>query len=312
YRRKAALNPVDLIRPLPPRQGAEHQADGQDVLGVAVEMLPATGRRADRPRGCGRFAQGGSQLLQGSVPESGSPLRDGRLRDGSGLRPELEEFRLGIQKAREAIDNSIGNPRDYKLHSPGSWVGGVLEKAPATAGTSGIGGMMGGKPGAAAAMDRRTTGAGAAGRGAGTSGYGDRGARLASSTAKGGGAVGTGGGFGGLSGVSGPGGIGAPAVSAGAPAGPAAPEKSVKQLLGELYADKEYLQKLYDDRDLANNSKIYELVTEGLRYLDTRTEFWRQQKPMYARKKEHSRILAKASHAKQRREALRAQKKEHA
>ena len=25
------------------------------------------------------------------------------------LRPELDEFRLGIQKAREAIDNSIGS-----------------------------------------------------------------------------------------------------------------------------------------------------------------------------------------------------------
>jgi hypothetical protein len=28
---------------------------------------------------------------------------------GHALRPELEEFRLGIQKAREAIDNSIGS-----------------------------------------------------------------------------------------------------------------------------------------------------------------------------------------------------------
>jgi hypothetical protein len=27
---------------------------------------------------------------------------------GHQLRPELDEFRLGIQKAREAIDNSIG------------------------------------------------------------------------------------------------------------------------------------------------------------------------------------------------------------
>jgi hypothetical protein len=28
---------------------------------------------------------------------------------GYALRPELDEFRLGIQKAREAIDNSIGS-----------------------------------------------------------------------------------------------------------------------------------------------------------------------------------------------------------
>ncbi|KAJ3026516.1 UNVERIFIED_CONTAM: Tetratricopeptide repeat protein 25 [Siphonaria sp. JEL0065] len=37
---------------------------------------------------------------------------------GSRLRPELDEFRLGIQKAREAIDNSIGNPKDYKFQAP--------------------------------------------------------------------------------------------------------------------------------------------------------------------------------------------------
>ncbi len=37
---------------------------------------------------------------------------------GHNLRPELDEFRLGIQKAREAIDNSIGNPKDYKLKAP--------------------------------------------------------------------------------------------------------------------------------------------------------------------------------------------------
>lgn len=28
---------------------------------------------------------------------------------GHHLRPELDEFRLGIQKAQEAIDNSIGS-----------------------------------------------------------------------------------------------------------------------------------------------------------------------------------------------------------
>ena len=34
------------------------------------------------------------------------------------------------------------------------------------------------------------------------------------------------------------------------------------------------------------NQPIYELVQGGIDYLDTRTEFWRQQKPLYARKKE--------------------------
>ncbi|KAH6568090.1 hypothetical protein BASA60_008797 [Batrachochytrium salamandrivorans] len=37
---------------------------------------------------------------------------------GNKLRPEFDEFRLGIQKAREAIDNSIGNPKNYKFLPP--------------------------------------------------------------------------------------------------------------------------------------------------------------------------------------------------
>lgn len=35
-----------------------------------------------------------------------------------------------------------------------------------------------------------------------------------------------------------------------------------------------------------NDSTIYGLVSSGIGYLDSRTEFWRQQKPLYARKKE--------------------------
>ena len=34
---------------------------------------------------------------------------------------------------------------------------------------------------------------------------------------------------------------------------------------------------------------ISTLVTEGLSYLDTRSDFWRQQKPMYARR--HDRMM---------------------
>ena len=69
----------------------------------------------------------------------------------------------------------------------------------------------------------------------------------------------------------------------------------MKQLLGELYADKEYLQDFINDRDFSNNPnvKVHELVDEALSYLDTRTEFWRQQKPIYARKKDQSKDLAK-------------------
>ena len=39
---------------------------------------------------------------------------------GNKLRPELQEFRLGIQKAKEAIDNAVGskyqNQKNYPLN----------------------------------------------------------------------------------------------------------------------------------------------------------------------------------------------------
>lgn len=43
---------------------------------------------------------------------------------------------------------------------------------------------------------------------------------------------------------------------------------------------------------------IYDLVTSGINYLDTRTEFWRQQKPMYARKRDRALMNRKWSNQK--------------
>ena len=77
----------------------------------------------------------------------------------------------------------------------------------------------------------------------------------------------------------------------------------IVQLLGELYSDRQYLEKLLKDPSegmcrvseglthfctgiSSNRREICLLVQEGLSYLDSRTEFWRQQKPMYARKRE--------------------------
>eukprot|EP00842_Homolaphlyctis_polyrhiza_P005083 jgi/Hompol1/5576/HPOL_000428-RA len=164
---------------------------------------------------------------------------------GNKLRPELDEFRLGIQKAREAIDNSIGNPKDYKFQPP---------------------------PGARLVITVPTGSAGHHGH-----------------TTHDKGAIATG-----------------VWVSPKATAGPGfnsastkdstKSEKTVKQLLGELYADKEYLEQFMNDKDFSNNPNedVKNLVDDALKYLETRTDFWRQQKPIYARKKEHSKILAKA------------------
>lgn len=36
----------------------------------------------------------------------------------------------------------------------------------------------------------------------------------------------------------------------------------------------------------SKSTKLIDLIQDGLAYLDTRADFWRQQKPMYARKRE--------------------------
>lgn len=143
---------------------------------------------------------------------------------GHKLRPELQEFRLGIQKAQEAIDNSVGAPEKVKLTTEGdlSFFAKQDEKKikkPAY-NTYGRPGMQTQK-------------------------------KLEVSR-------------------------------------PAGNEKTIKQLLGELYGDRQYLEKLLKETDPNTpvGKTISGLVSQGLNYLDTRTDFWRQQKPMYARKHE--------------------------
>lgn len=43
---------------------------------------------------------------------------------------------------------------------------------------------------------------------------------------------------------------------------------------------------MFPDTSSKNGQQIYDLACDGLHYLDTRTDFWRQQKPMYSRKRE--------------------------
>ncbi|XP_064030389.1 outer dynein arm-docking complex subunit 4 isoform X2 [Pogoniulus pusillus] len=67
--------------------------------------------------------------------------------------------------------------------------------------------------------------------------------------------------------------------------------KTERQLLGELYTDKTYLEELLKDKDLMESStkqggKVAELVLGGISYLESRSEFWQQQKPIYARLRE--------------------------
>ncbi|KAI9324855.1 hypothetical protein BDR26DRAFT_880472 [Obelidium mucronatum] len=160
---------------------------------------------------------------------------------GNKLRPELDEFRLGIQKAREAIDNSIGNPKDYKFHAPPgikiTQDGKIIVAPPPHLHHPGGGG---GKPTAMTYNNKEKVVA-----------------------------------------ISG---------------------KSAKQLLGEIYEDREYLENFLHDKDFEHNPNqgIMNLVSGCLHYLDTRTDFWRQQKPIYARRKEHSRVKERAISARNR------------
>jgi len=41
------------------------------------------------------------------------------------------------------------------------------------------------------------------------------------------------------------------------------------------------------------NENIQKIIDQGLEFFDSRTEFWRQQKPIYSRKKEHSQYEAR-------------------
>jgi tetratricopeptide (TPR) repeat protein len=149
---------------------------------------------------------------------------------GNKLRPELEEFRLGIQKAYEAIDNCIGERAAVKLENKGDLSFFAAQEEHAKKGKGG--GLKGKKLG-------------------GTQ----------------------------------------PVVQSNRTKASAKPRnsKTIKQLLGELYADREYLEKLMKDTDFVHghrNPAVYELVHSGLNYLDSRSEFWQQQQPMYARKRE--------------------------
>ncbi|PIK43821.1 putative tetratricopeptide repeat protein 25 isoform X2 [Apostichopus japonicus] len=161
---------------------------------------------------------------------------------GNKLRPELQEFRLGIQKAQEAIDNSIGGKlyANVKLDNKGDLSEFYKQDESKTKKQPRMGYS---KPSSKPQEDHKK-----------------RKQRKEQSDK----------------------------------------EKEIsKQLLGELYADKMYLDKLLKDQDLTRSdtdsgNRIYDLVSEGIDYLDTRTEFWRQQKPMYARKREKSDVNRQA------------------
>ncbi|XP_062389276.1 outer dynein arm-docking complex subunit 4 isoform X2 [Sardina pilchardus] len=142
---------------------------------------------------------------------------------GHKLRPELQEFRLGIQKAQEAINNSVGSPSSVRLENKGDLSFCKSDEMKKNRAKVFIYPLK---------KDHRLHG---------------------QKTPK--------------------------------------AEKTAKQLLGELYSDKEYLEKLLKDDDLvkgrtSSGERLQDLILSCISYLDTRTEFWQQQKPIYARQRD--------------------------
>ncbi|XP_075702621.1 outer dynein arm-docking complex subunit 4 isoform X2 [Rhinoderma darwinii] len=144
---------------------------------------------------------------------------------GYKLRPELQEFRLGIQKAQEAIENSVGTPASVKLENKEGMEflskqeegKKAKQKAPAKV------------PKKVPKQQKKVD--------------------------------------------------------------PSKSQKTARQLLGELYNDMEYLETLLKDEGLVKGNtrsglKLQDLILNAITYLDTRTEFWRQQKPIYARERD--------------------------
>lgn len=157
---------------------------------------------------------------------------------GQSLRPEITEFRLGIQKSQEAIDNCVGSPSSIKLQAQGDLS--FFDQMNEGKGNSGVRSQYNcpkrpqASKGTNRCRARRSTGG-----------------------------------------------------------------KAAKVTLGELYADKEYLEKLLKDEDLVKGSSagmnIYDIVLSGIQYLDTRSEFWRQQRPIYAQKRDREMLQRKWS-----------------
>lgn len=73
-------------------------------------------------------------------------------------------------------------------------------------------------------------------------------------------------------------------------------KREARKLLGELCVDKEYLESLLKNPDLkradTGTEQVSNLVNDAVRFLNTRQEFWRQQRPCNALPK-HKKIEMK-------------------
>ncbi|TPX42192.1 hypothetical protein SeMB42_g05243 [Synchytrium endobioticum] len=158
---------------------------------------------------------------------------------GHAQRPELAEFRIGIQKAREAIENSVGGQGRFRIRVPAR-----VRRTIALASMNG---------GSAGAVHAPTSSNASSTQSAPAS------TSHAASTSTKSNAL--------------------PTLIIPSPT--TIPVSLEVRLLGELFEDKMYLAGLADDKDFSEfpNDGVTALAKEGLRYLNTRVDFWRQQNP---------------------------------
>ncbi|XP_029365136.1 outer dynein arm-docking complex subunit 4 [Echeneis naucrates] len=147
------------------------------------------------------------------------------------LRPQIQEFRLGIQKAQEAIENAIGSPSSVKLEIKGdlSFLQKDEEMVQAITSIQHL-----------TMEDRGRT------------------KKIPKS------------------------------------------ETTTKQLLGEFYNDKKYLENLLKDEDLVkgmtkSGERLQDVIQSCLTDLDNCTEFWNQEKPICSHERRHKLTQQKRS-----------------
>jgi len=178
---------------------------------------------------------------------------------GNQLRPELPEFSLGIHKAQEAINNSIGNPKECHIQdiknkvrkgrSKSSQKSAPTKKSEPTTSIS----ETSNRSDTAEFLNKINGGEGL-----------DKKKNSMELSKK----------FNGKN------------VSTEGSLYKKSDKFTDYQLLGELYVDKQYLIDFANDKSFNThpNEEINNIIDEGLKYLKEREDFWRQQNPLYVRK----------------------------
>jgi len=186
---------------------------------------------------------------------------------GNQLRPELPEFSLGIHKAQEAINNSIGNPKECHIVD----IKNKVRKSKCKDKTAS--GKKSAEPSPSTIENDRKSSLGFIMNKSDTNDF--------------------------LSKINGNNSLNKKKDStdsnkkhnakSGSPDGSQYIQSNRYtdyQLLGELYIDKQYLIDFANDKSFNShpNEEINHIIDEGLKYLKEREDFWRQQNPLYVRK----------------------------